>query len=262
METKSASHGKLYDYPAYYDLIFGADWRAEYDFLISAFERYATRQVRRVFEPACGTGRLLVRLARAGYQVAGLDLNSLAVEYCRNRFRRLGLMADVFVADMADFQLRKPVDAAFNLINSFRHLPDEPAASAHLACVSQCLSPGGVYLLGLHLTPSGDSACVREHWSAKRGRVKAHSSMWSIEVDRRRRRERVGMKVRVQAGERRLEFTDEMTFRTYTAAQMFSLLRGAPDLELVATHDFGYDVNEPITVDKDSEDVIFVLRRR
>src|SRR6187549_671346 len=48
----------LYDYPRYYDLVFGSDWKAEYDFLLEVFDKHAAGRVRRVFEPACGTGRL------------------------------------------------------------------------------------------------------------------------------------------------------------------------------------------------------------
>jgi SAM-dependent methyltransferase len=83
--------GGLYDYPAYYDLVYGSDWKAEFDFLVACFEKHALRgAVQRVFEPACGTGRLLYRLARAGYEAAGLDLNPKAVEYCKRRLERLG----------------------------------------------------------------------------------------------------------------------------------------------------------------------------
>jgi len=69
VETIRAS---IYDFPKYYDLLFGSDCQAEYHFIRGCFERHAGGPVRRVFEPACGTGRLLVRFARAGYEVAGL----------------------------------------------------------------------------------------------------------------------------------------------------------------------------------------------
>ncbi|NQU21999.1 MAG: class I SAM-dependent methyltransferase, partial [Candidatus Nealsonbacteria bacterium] len=78
-------HESLYDYPKYYDLLFGSDWKTEFDFLEACFERYAQRPVRRLFEPACGTGRLLAKFATAGYEVAGNDLNARAVEYCNAR---------------------------------------------------------------------------------------------------------------------------------------------------------------------------------
>lgn len=80
----------VYDYPKYYDLLFGSDWKAEYDFLLQCFEKHGTKQVRRVFEPACGTGRLLIKLAQAGYEVAGNDLNPKAIEFCNARLARNG----------------------------------------------------------------------------------------------------------------------------------------------------------------------------
>ena len=59
-------HGSMYDYPAYYELAYGSDWRAEFDYLEDCFERYTDREVRRLFEPACGTGRLIWQFARVG----------------------------------------------------------------------------------------------------------------------------------------------------------------------------------------------------
>ena len=37
--TMETIQGHLYDFPKYYDLIFGSDWKAEYDFLLAAFAR-------------------------------------------------------------------------------------------------------------------------------------------------------------------------------------------------------------------------------
>ena len=38
MEIRKAN---VYDFPRYYDLVYGSDWKAEFDFLCGAFERYA-----------------------------------------------------------------------------------------------------------------------------------------------------------------------------------------------------------------------------
>ena len=48
MEVIRAS---VYDYPKYYDVLFNADCKAEYDFLRACFERHALRPVRRVGPP-------------------------------------------------------------------------------------------------------------------------------------------------------------------------------------------------------------------
>src|SRR5688572_14319267 len=107
--------GHLYDYPKYYDLVYGSDWKAEFAFLTGCFERYIKKPVKTLFEPACGTGRLLIRFAQAGYKVSGNDLNEQAVEFCNDRLERGGFPRGACVGDMSDFTLKKPVDAAFNM---------------------------------------------------------------------------------------------------------------------------------------------------
>lgn len=254
--------GHIYDFPTYYDLVYGSDWKAEFAFLEACFERYGRRPTRRLFEPACGTGRLLIRLAEAGYEVAGNDLNRRAVEFCNARFLRRGFPPAAAQGDMADFRLARKVDAAFNMINSFRHLPDERSAESHLRCVVRALAKGGLYLLGLHLTPTVGDPIDREEWSARRGNLAVVSSMWSGAIDRRRRVERVGMTFDVYTPTRHQRIVDEMDYRTYTAPQMRRLLRKVPELEVAATFDFAYEIDRPITVDPATEDVVFVLRKR
>lgn len=254
--------GDLYDYPQYYDLVYGSDWKAEFDFLLDCFARYAKGDVLRVFEPACGTGRLLYRLARAGFDVSGLDLNEPSVRYCNQRLKRHGFSAAARVGDMTDFELPRSVDAAFNMINSFRHLPSDEAAASHLQCVARGLRPGGLYVLGLHLTPTRGRALEEEHWSARRGHLAVMSSVWTINVDRQQRRERVGMSYDVYTPTRQFRLANEMNFRTYTAAQFDELLARQSQLEVAAIHDFQYRTDVPIAIKQTTEDVVFVLRKK
>lgn len=258
-ETVTAN---LYDFPKYYDLVFGSDWKAEFDFLRGCFEKHARRPVRRLFEPACGTGRLLIKLAQAGFDVSGNDLNPKAVAFCNARFRRHGLQAPAVVGDMSDFRLKRKVDAAFNTINSFRHLPTEQHAESHLRCMADALSPGGLYVLGLHLIPTKGARVEEESWSARRGNLAVLSHMWSKGIDRRRRQEHLGMTFDVYTPTRSFRIVDEMSYRTYTAPQMRKLLSTAPQFEIVETYDFTYDLNLPIEVDPETEDVLFILRKK
>lgn len=253
--------GNLYDHPKYYELVFGSDWRAEYDFLRASFAKYATGRVQSVFEPACGTGRLLVKFAQAGLAVAGNDLNPRAVAYCNARLARLGFPPTAVVGDMADFRLMKKVDAAFNMINSFRHLPTHDSALAHLQCVANALRKGGLYLLGLHLTPTACEPMQEEDWAARRGNLAVLSRMWTTKLDLRRRQETVGMRFDVYTPTRVFRLTDTIHFRTYTRRQMEELLRAMPSFKVIATHDFAYDIKKPIKVDGSTEDVVYVLRK-
>lgn len=257
---------RLYDYPKYYDVVFGAEWRAEFRFLELCFREFVSGRCRRLLEPACGTGRLLYRLAKARYQVHGLDLNPRAVAYCNRRLRGHELPETAIVADMTEFSLedfggKQTFDAAFNTINSFRHLPTEQAAQAHLQCVAECLRPGGVYVLGLHLTPPTEPVCLEESWEARRGTLQVSTRLVSNKIDRENRCETFDMLVDVHTPTQDFHLRDEMRFRTYSAEQLHALLNSVDGLKLIGSYDFGYDLDDPLTIDETTEDVVLVLQR-
>ncbi len=266
--------GHLYDYPKYYDLVYGSDWRAEFDFLEDCFQKHVQRPVRRLFEPACGTGRLLFRLAEAGYDVAGNDLNEKAVAFCNARLERRGLAGSAVVGnravvsnravvgDMADFRLARQVDAAICTINSFRHLLDEQAALAHLQCMAAALRRSGIYVLGLHLSPTDAEPQDEESWTARRGNLAVLSRLSVTARDPRRRLETCDMTFDVYTPRRQFRLADTVQFRMYSAEQMATLLAEIEALEIVETYDFGYDVDAAIEIDGQTEDVVYVLRKR
>ncbi len=254
--------GDLYDYPSYYDLIFGSDWKAEYDFLLGCFKQYAKRSVKSVFEPACGTGRLLIKLAEAGYAVSGNDLNSRAVKFCNDRLKRKGFPETTEVGDMSDFKLKKKVDAAFNMINTFRHLLTEVQAVGHLKCVAESLNKGGIYLLGLHLIPTEGERLEDESWSARRGNLGVNTYMWSKGIDKPKRAEYLGLKINVYTPTKHIEIEDEMIYRTYNVKQLKSLLAKVPELETAAVHDFAYNLEDEIEIGSETEDIVLVLRKK
>jgi SAM-dependent methyltransferase len=252
----------IYDYPRYYDLIFGSDWRAEFGFLTKCFGAYATGEVRRLFEPACGTGRLLYRFAQAGYDVSGLDLNERAIAFCNQRLVKHGYPASTFVADMSDFTLKKKVDVAFNTINSFRHLLTEKQAVNHLRCVAAALRKGGVYILGFHLTPLTGVTTDNEAWSARRGHLCVNTSMWTTGRDMTAREERCAMTFDILTPTNHLQLQDEIVFRTYTRKQMQQLLKKVPELDLIAVHDFAYETDRETEIDDSTEDIVLILRKK
>jgi len=252
----------IYDFPKYYDMIFNADWAQEVKFVDACFQKHSLRKVKRVFEPACGTGRLLVKLAKLGYDVSGNDLNPKAVDYCNRRLKRHDLPETVTVDDMSDFRLKKRVDAAFNLINTFRHLGTEEQAEGHIRCMAEALNPGGVYLLGLHLLAGKGELMDEESWTGKRGGTSVTSYMWTKKLDRPGRMEHLGMNIDVVTPTTEFRIQDEMHYRTYTAAQMKSLFSRVPQLEIAETYTFRCEIDKPEPVTDWSQDVIYVLRRK
>ncbi len=251
-----------YDYPAYFDLAFRDETLPEADFLEAAFKKYAAFPVHHVLEPACGSGRLVRELASRGFTLSGFDLNEPMLAYARQRLARRGLQAELFVADMAEFQLPRQIDAAFNTFNSFRHLLTEAEALSHLRCVAQALKPGGIYVLGLHLLPPDASEESTERWQAKQGATRLTATLRVIASNRRRRLETLRISLRVRTKERDLRIQSEFTLRLYNAAQLKQLLAKAVEFELCDVFDFWYEIEEPLKLNNEISDTVLILKRR
>src|SRR6266571_5722752 len=98
-----------FDYPQYYDIAFQAYTQPEADFIEAACRKYCGFRVRRLLEPACGTGRLITALAARGYELSGFDLSQPALSYLRRQITRRRLNVTTFEAEMSYFHLRRRV---------------------------------------------------------------------------------------------------------------------------------------------------------
>ena len=251
-----------YDYPQYYDLAFRSETRLEAEFIEAALGKYCPFAVRSLLEPACGTGRLLAELASRGYKLTGLDLSGPSLDYLRRRLARRRLRARVFQGDMAEFHLRRPVDAAYCTLDGFRHLLTEEAACGHLECVAQSLRPGGIYILGFHLLPPDASEECIERWTERHGPTQVTVTLRVLATDRRRRVETIRISLLARNGRREVRVRDEFPLRMYTAAQFRRLLAAVPSLELCDVYDFWYEIDQPLTLDNKISDTVFILRKR
>ncbi len=252
----------IYDHPKWYDLVYGSDWKAEFDFLTESFQTFASGKVQSVFEPACGTGRLLFRLGKSGFKVAGNDLNPAAIQYCNQRLEKHGLPASTTVGDMCDFKLSAPVDAAFNLVSSFRHIIGLQRAEEHLQCMSRALRPGGIYLLGFHLSPTQVEPTESERWSATRGHLTVNTSMQLADRDWNRRLEKYQLQFDVYTPTDQKTVKDLINFQMYTKQDFEKLLERVPEFDILATFDFHFDLEQPVPFDEEAEDLVFVLQKR
>ena len=251
-----------YDYPQYWDLAFRSETRREANFIEAACQKYCDFPVRRLFEPGCGGGRLVVEMAARGYDVTGLDLNTRTIRYLEKRLARRGLRATLLQADMADFKLARPVDAAFNTFNTFRHLTSEKAARSHLESVTKSLLPGGIYILGFNLMPLDVDEQVGERWQARHASTRVSVAVRLLDLDRRRRLEVVRFSLRVRNRTRDLTLRSDYPLRIYTAAQFRRLLGAVPVLELCDVYDFWYEIDRPFELDDELCDAVFILRKR
>ncbi len=151
--------GKYKDYAfvaEFYDHVIPYRNRADISFYLEAAEETGGP----VLELGCGTGRVLIELARSGIPIVGIDLSHHMVRVCRERLQEepkaVQSRAHVFEADMRDFNL----DQTFNLITtpfrSFQHLLTVEEQISCLECANRHLVEGGRLILDI-FNPSLDS---------------------------------------------------------------------------------------------------------
>jgi SAM-dependent methyltransferase len=261
MAQTSFEEQDWYETPVYYDIIFSQDNELECDFLLEMQARFGVPG-KSVLEPACGSGRLVEAMAHRGYRVTGFDQSAAMLAFARARMRAAGLKARLSSGKLEDFELGRTFPLAHCLVSTFKYLLDEASARSHLTCVARHLRPGGIYVLGFHLSDYNDGRCSRERWFGERDGTRVICNIQSWPADRRTRTERLRSRLAVQLGRTRKKQETHWVFRTYDAAQFRRLLRRVPELEHVATYDFTYDLKRARTFDDEQLDCVLILRRR
>lgn len=253
-----------YDTPLYYDIVFDAGTPREAAFLEAMWmEHGPSGPPRRLLEPACGSGRLVLEMARRGWQAHGFDSNPQMLDYAETRLAAAGFGARLWQDRMESFRVpaRARYDLAHCLVSTFKYLLTEEHALACLRRLASVLKPGGLLVLGLHLTEYAHTTTDHERWLAERDGIHVTCNTRTWPADPVTRLEELRTRLCIRHGEREHTQETRWQFRTYSADELLSLLRQVPELELAACHDFTYDAATPMRLDGSHLDVVLVLRR-
>lgn len=136
-----------------YDL-FGWDYPLQCplsDAEVAWYVKYARETGGPVLDIPCGTGRLLCRLAGAGFDVTGIDLSATMLDIARKNVSALPEDARRRVTlvrgDMRNFFLNKDFGLIVIADNSFRELTGREDQLRCLRRVREHLRPDGVFLM-------------------------------------------------------------------------------------------------------------------
>lgn len=106
-----------------------------------------------ILELACGTGRVLLPLARAGHRVTGLDISqpmlAIAQEKVAAEPPAVQQRISLILADMRRFRIPERFRLAFYAINSFMHLMTRSDQTRSLRCVRRHLADDGLLIVDL-----------------------------------------------------------------------------------------------------------------
>jgi len=128
------------------------DWLAarkdDVDFYCSYFDGFPGR----VLELACGTGRLLVPIAKRGVLIDGLDSSEDMLHVMRRNAARAHLDGiEVHHQSMESFSLRRTFDAIFVASGSFQLLTLREDAMRSLTCIRNHLAENGFFLADISI---------------------------------------------------------------------------------------------------------------
>ncbi|MEL6845446.1 MAG: class I SAM-dependent methyltransferase, partial [Bacteroidota bacterium] len=100
-----------------------------------------------ILELCCGTGRLTLPIAQAGYRITGVDYTPSMLEQANAKASAAGLSIPFIEADMRTFDLPEQYDLIFIPFNSIHHLYQNEDLFQTLRAVKKHLKEGGLFLL-------------------------------------------------------------------------------------------------------------------
>lgn len=130
----------------YYDADMG-DYADDMPF----YRELARRSDGPILDAMCGTGRVIVALARAGFQTVGLDIAPEMLRLVEQKIaaQNLGARLRVVQGDVRSFALPERFGLVLVPLNSFMHLETVEHQLQALQALRRHLAPGGTLVLDL-----------------------------------------------------------------------------------------------------------------
>lgn len=120
----------------------------------------------RVLELGCGTGRVLVRLAKLAAFIRGIDSSEAMVDICKRKLQDNNIppnRAEVTLGDITDFHLGRRFDFIIAPFRVMQNIEEPSAVTGMFECIRQHLEPGGSCILNV-FKPNMDEEKIKTEW--------------------------------------------------------------------------------------------------
>jgi len=116
---------------------------------LDMYQNFAETSGGAILELACGSGRVLLPLAQAGYEVLGVDTSAPMLALAQQRIQEAGgsLRCELMQQDMATMRLGRKFRMAFIALGSFAHVITHKEQQQALANIRTHLSTGSLFIL-------------------------------------------------------------------------------------------------------------------
>lgn len=141
MKTDYSVGDLIYDANIYDGLNTSLD---DLEFYLDSFPR---DKKNKILELCCGTGRLTLPIAQAGYSITGVDMTPSMLEKAKIKAHEAGLDIEYIEGDMRNLDLHMRYDIVFIPFNSIHHLYTNEDLIQTLKVVKKHLKKGGIFLM-------------------------------------------------------------------------------------------------------------------
>jgi SAM-dependent methyltransferase len=120
---------------------------------IPFYIEYAKKQKGIILELGCGTGRVSIELAKAGFYVTGLDLSEKMLEMYKNKLielpNNIKNKIDIVKGNMANFALGKKYSLIIAPFRAFQALTEETDIKNCLNLIIKHLDANGIFIINV-----------------------------------------------------------------------------------------------------------------
>lgn len=225
------------------------EWR---DFLVSVMKEHGIDDGL-VLDLGCGTGTLTTLLAKAGYDMIGVDLSEDMLERAFEKRQQEGLDILYLCQDMCAFELYGTVRAVVCACDSLNYLTGPEDLKKTFQLVNNYLDPGGLFLFDLN-TPYKYRELLSDNVFADNS--EQGSFIWENHFDEEEQINEYALTLYLQEEHDKYQRFEEYHYqRAYTRETVERLLAEA-GLQLLAVYD-NYKKEAP---SEDCERLCFVAQ--
>ena len=185
-------------------------------------------------ELGCGTGKMMERMAEAGYDMIGVDSSLDMLQIARERSQTLPYSLLYLLQDMREFELYGTVRTVFSICDSVNYILDPKELVRVFRLVSNYLDPGGIFLFDFNTEYKYRDVMGETTIAEDRDDV---SFIWYNEYDREEHLNYIDLNVFVREdGDLFRKFAEQHVQRGYELEVMKRLI-GKSGLAFLAAYD-------------------------
>ena len=113
------------------------------------WEKYSLSPAR-IIDLGCGTGNILLPLAKEGFSMVGADLSPEMLAEAEHKLRAEGLSCPLVCQDMTELSLGMEADCILSLCDSLNYLTEDGELSQAFSCIAEHLTADGLFLFDMN----------------------------------------------------------------------------------------------------------------